>query len=223
MSRTFTSCVISSVTLAACLGLSEPLYGLSPSAEAGTDDATHETPVPATPELQRPGPMQAAQPPEPGDPRFAFHRVDDGFVRLDVRTGAVAACSRQASGWACIAAAEERSALESEIARLQRDNAALKNAMLQHGLPLPKGMGPDAPSAPPAAAPARPAEPVPRPPQSVPPVASTPPPSPPPSAESDRARREDAELERVMAMMERVWRRLVEMMVTIQRDVQKKG
>jgi len=56
----------------------------------------------------------------------------------------------------------------------------------------------------------------------VPPAASASPPSA-KSGEPDRASRDDAEIERIMTMMEKVWRRLVEMMMNIQRDVQKKG
>jgi hypothetical protein len=165
-------------------------------------DAPQETspPVPLqTPEAPPQAQPQPAPPPEFGDPRFAFHRIDSGFLRLDLRTGAVASCRRQDAGWTCALAPEERAAFDSEIARLQRENAILKNALLERGVPLPNASKADKP----------PAELVPRPPQSVPPVASAP--------------RDDAELERIMTMMERVWRRLVEMMVNIQRDMQKKG
>ena len=77
--------------------------------------------------------------PGPDDGRFAFHRVQDGFLRLDTRTGQVSMCARQTAGWACRAVADERAVLESEIARLQADNAALKKEMLARGLPLPNG------------------------------------------------------------------------------------
>ena len=110
---------------------------------------------------------QPPQPPEFGDPRFAFHRIDNGFLRLDLRTGAVASCSQQTAGWACVLGLDERAALDSEIARLQRDNAVLKNTLLERGVPLPNDMKADAPPTTIA-----PAESVPRPPQSVPPVAS---------------------------------------------------
>jgi hypothetical protein len=56
----------------------------------------------------------------------------------------------------------------------------------------------------------------------VPPVASAPTPSP-RLGEPDRASPDDAEVERIMTVMERVGRRLIEMMVNIQRDLQKKG
>jgi cell division protein FtsB len=63
----------------------------------------------------------------PGPPnRFAFNRVDDGFLRLDHQTGQVAFCSPHAIGWACQAVLEARAAQEKEIARLQDEVASLK-------------------------------------------------------------------------------------------------
>jgi hypothetical protein len=152
--------------------------------------------------------------PDSSNPRFVFHRSDGGFVRLDLVTGAVASCSQNAADWTCVPGRDERATLDREIVRLQRDNAALKNALLEHGVPLPDDMKADGPTVP--------AEAIPRPPQTVPPAASAPPPSAKPG-EPDRASRDDAEVERIMTMMEKVWRRLVEMMMNIQRDLQKKG
>ena len=199
--------------LAVTAVLSAPLraqQSAQESAQQSSQESSQGTPAR---ELQ-----PQVQPPEFGDPRFAFHRIDTGFVRLDLHTGAVASCSQNAAGWTCVPGREERAALDREIAQLQRDNAILKNALLERGVPLPGGMKADTP--PGIIAP--PAEPVPRPPQSVPPAASTPPTSP-KSAEPDRASRDDAEIERIMTVMEKVWRRLVEMMMNIQRDMQKKG
>jgi hypothetical protein len=165
----------------------------------------------------------SSQPPDFGNARFAFHRVDGGFLRLDLHTGAVASCSQD--GWTCVPGREERAALDHEIARLQRDNAVLKSALLEHGVPLPNDMKADLPpNAPSLPAPANgggkgggEAEIVPRPPQTIP--------SPPPakSGEPDRASRDDLEIERIMTVMERVWRRFVEIMMNIQRDMEKKG
>jgi len=179
------------------------------------ENAARETPA----ETSQPQPQVPPQPPEFGDPRFAFHRIDSGFVRLDLHTGGVASCSQNAAGWICVPGREERAALDREIAQLRRDNAVLKNALLERGVPLPNDMVADAPLG--TIGPV-PAESVPRPPQSVPPVASTPPASP-KSAEPDHASRDDAELDRVMNVIEKFWRRLVEMMMNIQRDMQKKG
>jgi hypothetical protein len=79
--------------------------------------------------------------------RYSFHKVDEGFIRLDMQTGEVALCSRQTVGWACVAAPEDRTVLENEIARLQKENAALKQALLSHDLPLPSGAPPEQPPA----------------------------------------------------------------------------
>lgn len=87
-----------------------------------------------------------AAPPESSDARYGFHKVDEGFLRLDTQTGEVALCSQQTVGWACLAAAEDRAVLENEIARLRKDNAALKEELLVHGLPLPAGTIPEPPA-----------------------------------------------------------------------------
>ena len=50
--------------------------------------------------------------PETEDARYSFHRVDDGYLRLDVRSGQVSLCSRRAVGWACHPIPDERAALE---------------------------------------------------------------------------------------------------------------
>ena len=134
-----------------------------------------------------------AQPssPEGGDTRFTFHRADDGYLRLDGRTGQVSMCNRRTSGWQCQLVPDERTALEAEIARLQSDNAVLKKELLTRNLPLPNGMRPDQP------APAKPQ--VQRP--QLP---------------------DDAELNRIMGVMEKIWRRMVEMILSVQRDLQKR-
>src|ERR1700683_5066294 len=88
-----------------------------------------------------------AGPDNAGDSRYSFYKVDEGFIRLDTQTGEVALCGRQTVGWACLAAPEDRTVLENEIARLQKENAALKQALLSHDLPLPSGAPPEAPPA----------------------------------------------------------------------------
>jgi len=75
--------------------------------------------------------------------RYTLNKVADGFVRLDSQTGEVALCTQRAVGWACQAAPEDRAAFESEIARLRGENAALKQALLSRGLPLPSGVTPE--------------------------------------------------------------------------------
>jgi hypothetical protein len=126
-------------------------------------------------------------PPDADNNRYSYNRVDDGYVRLDMRTGQVSLCSRGRSGWSCQLAPDDRVAFESEIARLLAENAALKKALLERGLPLPGGV-----SAPAARAP-----------------------------EPELKLPGDAELDRAMSFIERVWRRLIEMMANIQRDLRK--
>jgi hypothetical protein len=83
-------------------------------------------------------PARAQTAPDSENGRYAFATVPDGTLRLDTRTGQVSLCARQGAGWACNAVPDERNALESEIARLQRENGALKKDMLARNLPLPK-------------------------------------------------------------------------------------
>lgn len=75
--------------------------------------------------------------------RYSFSKVPEGFLRLDSRTGEVSVCGRRTVGWACQAVPEDRAVLEGEIARLRRDNAALKKEIVSHGLPLPGGAVPE--------------------------------------------------------------------------------
>lgn len=125
-------------------------------------------------------------PPESDDPRFSCHRSEDGFVRLDLRTGQVSQCARRTTGWSCLAVPDDRAALEAEIGRLQSENAALKQALLDRGLPLPGGVRPGSARAP-----------------------------------QDEKPSGEAEVDRVMGLVERVWRRLIELMSNLQRDLNK--
>ena len=85
-------------------------------------------------------PAARAQPaPDTENGRYTFSQVPDGMLRLDTRTGAVSICARKDAAWACNTVPDERQALENEIARLQRENGALKKDMLARGLPLPGG------------------------------------------------------------------------------------
>jgi hypothetical protein len=61
--------------------------------------------------------------PDSENGRYSFHAMADGVLRLDTRTGQVSQCSRSDAGWACRAVPDERSTLESEIGRLQGENA----------------------------------------------------------------------------------------------------
>jgi len=85
--------------------------------------------------------------PDSENGRFSFHRTEDGYLRLDTRTGQVSVCARKPVGWACHPVPDERSALEAEIAKLQTDNGLLKEELLARNIPLPGGIRKDPPVA----------------------------------------------------------------------------
>jgi hypothetical protein len=180
---------------------------------------------PGTPAVEPPPAAQVApSPPNPPKPesvpaapkapsitdtvpagRFSFNRVDDGFLRLDHQSGQVAYCSPHTVGWACQTVPEDRAALEKQIARLQGEVASLKAqvAALQ---------GPPPP---------------PRPPADLTPPPANPPPAaqaPPPMADKDQdTAKLRADLERARLAFENAWRKLVEMIVNLQKDMMRKG
>jgi hypothetical protein len=86
----------------------------------------------------------SAQPatPDSENGRYSIYPAADGVLRLDTRTGQVSQCSKRDVGWTCNAVPDERSTLETEIARLQGENATLKKELLARGLPLPGVPGP---------------------------------------------------------------------------------
>ncbi len=145
----------------------------------------------ATFALAVPAFAQSAPPGESEDNRYTFSRADDGYLRLDGRTGQVSICTRRTVGWACQLVPDERGALEAEIARLQGENAVLKKELLARNLLLSGSVKPD-------------------------PLAPKP----------DEPRLQlpnDADLNKVVTFIEKVWRRLVEMIVNLQKDVLRKS
>jgi hypothetical protein len=126
----------------------------------------------------------AAQSPDPDDKRFTLHKVDDGYLRLDGRSGAVSLCTRPDSGWVCRAVPDERSALESEIGRLAAENAELKRTLLDRGASLP-GL----------------------------------PPRPPADVGVGSAAPTGSDVDRVVALAERLWRRTLDLVGNIKREL----
>ena len=128
------------------LALAASLVCLAAAAPAQTViDVEGQKTSPPEPERSKPQPPGEIPVPSqdnlPAVPpsRFTFSRVNNGFLRLDNDSGQVAYCSTQGRGWACQAASENQPALESQVAGLQDDVAALKKleteiAALQDGV-----------------------------------------------------------------------------------------
>jgi hypothetical protein len=118
--------------------------------------------------------------PDTANGRYCLTRIDGGWLRLDTQTGAVSTCTQTGAALTCRAAADERAALEAEIARLQKGNAALKQELVRRGIALPDGMAQG-----PAVKP-----------------------------EDDTALRlpSDADIDRVMTVIEKVWKRMMDLM-----------
>ena len=127
-------------------------------------------------------PAHAQTTPDSENGRFTFSQTPEGALRLDTRSGQVSLCSKKDAGWTCAAVPDERSALENEIARLQRENGVLKQEMVSRGVPLPNTVT----GLPPAATDKRELQ------------LNVPLPS-------------DAEIDRVMTIFEKMWRRIVDM------------
>ena len=76
--------------------------------------------------LAAPALAQTAPPDAAVDGRFSMTPVANGFLRLDTRTGQTSLCTVNGEQAQCRASADERAALEAEIARLTRENAEIK-------------------------------------------------------------------------------------------------
>jgi hypothetical protein len=121
-----------------------------------------------------------------GSGRFTFREVADGILRLDTDSGRVSLCSRRSAGWTCNAVPETAAALESEIGRLQDENASLKRELLANGRSLPDGApGGSRPPRPDARGPDLPS---------------------------------DADIDRVMTFLDKLWHRLMDMVQSMQRQ-----
>jgi len=176
------------------------------------------------PPQQQPPAQESAPPIPPG--RFAFTRVGDGFLRLDTDSGQVAYCSAQGRGWTCQATSESQPALEKDLAKLQDDVTALKAlkddiAGLQSGIAAVKNLQAEI---------ARLQDEVASLKKDIVALKEPPPPRPPadlaPAEKSDERTiklptRED--MARARAFIEDTWRRLVEMINTVQKDMMRKG
>jgi hypothetical protein len=120
--------------------------------------------------------------------RYAFKDVADGLLRLDTRSGQVSLCTKLAAGWACQTLPDDRSALEDEIARVQKENALLRKELASRALPLPEGARPELGG-----------------------------------RDQELKVPTDAEIDRAMTVLEKMWRRLVDMVQRLQKETDTKN
>ncbi len=152
----------------------------------------------------------------PAAERYRFTPVDNGFLRLDRKSGNVTYCTSHTAGWSCAAVAENRPSLERQIAQLRDEVAALKQEIAALRAP------PAAPAPPPPASASPPAqsEQHPVPPQTVPP-GKAPSAPPPPDRQGGATLKlpSHQDLARARGFITDTWHRLVEMIQTMQKDL----
>jgi hypothetical protein len=137
--------------------------------------------------------------PDTENGRYALSPIADGVLRLDTRTGAVSTCNNSGAGWACYAVPDERAAFDTEIGRLQADNERLKAQLAERDGTVTGKVEEALPKSDPLKKPE------------------------PKVAEGERKIEiplpSDRDMDRMMAFLEKAWRRLIEMANRVQKDV----
>lgn len=60
-------------------------------------------------------------------PRYVLETVPGGFIRMDTRSGSLSHCAAIAGEWTCRSLADDRRALQDEIAALEQENGKLRS------------------------------------------------------------------------------------------------
>ncbi|MBP0114887.1 hypothetical protein [Bradyrhizobium vignae] len=145
------------------------------------------------------GGLVAAQSvPDGENGRYNMTPIPEGVLRLDTRTGTVSTCTKNGAGWACYAVPDERTALDTEIGRLQAEVERLKGQLaagptvsgkIDEALPKSDSLKKAEPKV----------------------------------AEGERKIEiplpSDQDIDRVMSFLEKAWRRLIDMANRVQKDV----
>jgi hypothetical protein len=81
--------------------------------------------------------------------RYTMSPTQDGVVRLDTQTGAMALCQRKNDAWACVDMDDSQRALLAEIDKLKAENKSLRDEVehLDESLGLNDSTAPSSPQA----------------------------------------------------------------------------
>jgi hypothetical protein len=202
-------------------------------AQTVIDVEDQKAPLPSVPDRSIPQPpgeipdLTQENPPATPPGRFTFSRVNNGFVRLDNDSGQVAFCSSQGRGWACQAASENHAAVESQLADLQDDVTTLKKlqteiAALRDGVASVQQLQAEI---------IRLRDEVLSLKKEIVALKEPPPPRPPTDLSSPGEKDTDVtiklptreDMARASAFIHETWRRLVDMINTVQKDMMRKG
>lgn len=137
--------------------------------------------------------VHAQSAPDTENGRYTLSPVAGDFLRLDTRTGVVSTCSNM-GGWVCRAVPDERAALDSEIGKLQAENQKLKEQLVQRD--SASSGKTDAPLA-----------------KEDKKSAETP---------ADNFDRLHADNQKLLALIDRIWDRLIEMATQLQKKLSEK-
>jgi hypothetical protein len=80
---------------------------------------------------------QTREPIPPSDTRFSITPTEDGYLKLDGRTGVVSQCRRENGEFACTLVPDERQALQEEIDRLALEVTDLRGQLAARGMTEP--------------------------------------------------------------------------------------
>ena len=199
------------VTFVLALAIVTP--ALAQTAPESAPQSAPLPPVPATPEAAPPKVQDKAQDqvpaatrenlalPPPPRGRFSFAPVDEGFLRFDHKSGDVALCKPQNGSWSCDAVSDRSATRQYEqdegdkaLAALRDEIAGLKKEIASLRAPPPP-------------------PPHPVPPQTVPPA--------PDDQTGSITLKQD--IARARGYLADAWRRLVDMIDNLQKDMMRRG
>jgi hypothetical protein len=138
------------------------------------------------------------------DGRYTYRPAEAGTLRLDTRTGQVSLCTRQEAGWSCNVLPDARAAYEQEITRLQDENAALRKSLADARAAVTNNDEAKATE-----------------PKIAEPQRSEPKSTEPKSDEPKLRMPSQADIDRMMSVVEKMWRRMIEIIGSLQHDTEK--